>query len=564
MQSIIQFLKGIGVGKIVGFVVVILALLLALVVYLLNNNDYAVLYSSLEPQESIKIIQELDNNNISYDISQDNTVIRVNKNNVMKARVILAQAGIPSIGNVIGYEIFDHEDSLSATSFSQNIKLVRALEGELSRTISAFNKVEKTRVHLVIPQREIFSKEKTETRASIVLKLKGNSRLGKSEIEAISNLVITSVPNLEMSNITIVDTTGKALKVGKLSTEEEFNSKNTEMNIEAENRLKMIIEDLLSRAFGMGKIKAHVSLQMNFDRVITNSELYDPDSSVVRSISSIEEVAQTPFSGSENMDSSVANNIPGAGSSSYNTEQEGRFIVTEKTEQQTNYEISKTIKNHISENGNITKMSIGILVDGTYVKNKDTGEMQYQERSEEELQKIKNLVKMVVGFDQKRNDQIEVVNMQFATDFSFIEDFDDKYLPNQDWKKIIEILIIAVISLVILITVVRLIVIKLFQSSKIRAYVKNNLSRPKNSSSDIDVDSKKNDTILSRASNRNIPKDNNLGLEQLYQKEGKVNLNVVGEDDADKAREAITKINDLTEKQLQDMVGVLKKWLYYK
>lgn len=226
MQVIVQFFKEISPVRLAARAITIVAFLILFAVFMskLGDNEFSVLYTDLDIQDSAKIAEELDNRKITYRAMFDGSTIKVSKAEVVSARLALAQVGLPTSGSVIGYEIFDKEDSIGATNFSQNVKLIRALEGELSRTISAFEQVTKARVHLVMPQREIFSKEKLEPRASVVLKFRGSKRLGRPEIDAISHLVVTSVPGLEMKNVTIVDTKGNALKIGSSEEGMEFAS----------------------------------------------------------------------------------------------------------------------------------------------------------------------------------------------------------------------------------------------------------------------------------------------------------------------------------------------------
>jgi flagellar M-ring protein FliF len=372
---------------------------------------------------------------------------------------VLAQAGLPTTGAIVGYEIFDKEDSISATNFSQNIKLIRALEGELGRTISAFEAVERARVHLVMPQREIFSREKLDPKASVVLKFRGGKRLNRNEIDAIGHLIVTAVAGLEMKNITIVDTKGRALKIGS-EDGGDFSSSYEEVKVAEEARLKQVIESLLENSFGSGKVKASVALEMNFDKVVMNSETYDPEGAVARSVQSVDEKEQTPVGGSDSGDVSAASNLPG-GSSSGGSDQ-SKFATVEKSEQTTNYEISKTIKNQITESGIIKKMSIAILVDGIYNVNKETQEVKYTPRSQEEIDKITNLVKMAVGFDPDRSDRLEVINMAFANEGIVVED------DSLDWFKeelpnLFQTLIFAIVVVLVLVTVIRPIAMKAFE-----------------------------------------------------------------------------------------------------
>ncbi|NRB10586.1 MAG: flagellar M-ring protein FliF [Rickettsiaceae bacterium] len=464
MQVIIQFFKEMSTARLAATAITTILLFVLFIIYFLkvNDTDYAVLYSDLELQDSAKVVQELENQKVPYQALYDGSVIKVPKSKVIGVRLSLAQAGLPNSGSLVGYEIFDKEDSIGTTNFAQNVKFVRALEGELSRTISAFDQVTKARVHLVIPRREIFSKERVEPRASIVLKLRGSSNLRKSEIDAISHLVITAVPSLEMKSISIVDTKGRALKIGSAEDSMDFASgKNDDIRIANENRLKKDIENLLESTLGAGKVKVRVALEMNFDRIITNSELYDPEGAVVRSVQAIDAKEKTPVGEQSGGDASVANNIPGEGGGSAEGA-EGNFAIIEKSDQTTNYEISKTIKNHITESGVITKMSIGILVDGNYKTDPETEESIYETRSKEDLDKIANLVKVAIGFNEDRDDKIEVINMQFSNDLDGFDEDDSEWLK-QELPDLIQTLILAIVVLLVLITVIRPIAMKAFE-----------------------------------------------------------------------------------------------------
>lgn len=469
MQVIVQFFKEMSPMRLAAAAITLFTFLVMFVIFMTNvsNNEFAVLYNDLDMQDSAKVAEELDNRKIPYQAMFDGSTIKVHKAEVVNARLALAQVGLPNSGSVVGYEIFDKEDSIGATNFSQNVKLIRALEGELSRTISAFDQVSKARVHLVMPQREIFSKERMEPRASVVLKFKGSKRLGKSEIDAISHLVVTSVPGLEMKSVTIVDTKGRALKIGSSEESLDYASgKNEEIRIAEEARLRKVIVDLLESTIGPGKVKAQVALDMNFDRVVTSSELYDPDGAVVRSVQSIDEREQTPVGNASGTDASVANNIPGGSSGEDNA---NRFAIIEKSDQTTNYEISKTVKNHISESGIIKKMSIGILVDGSYKVNPETGESEYIPRTQEDRDKIADLVKVAVGFDDDRSDRIEVINMRFSAELDPFGEDDSDWIRDE-LPGLFQTLIFAIVVLLVLITVIRPIALKAFEVRKSEDY----------------------------------------------------------------------------------------------
>jgi flagellar M-ring protein FliF len=547
MQVIVQFFKEMNPLRLAAAAASLLAFLVLFIVLIarIGDDEFAVLYTDLEMQDSAKIAEELDHRKISYKTMPDGSTIMVHKSEVVSTRLTLAQIGLPNSGSVVGYEIFDKEDSLGATNFSQNIKLIRALEGELSRTISAFDQVAKARVHLVIPQREIFSKERMEPRASVILKFKGAKRLGRPEIDAISHLVVMSVPGLEMKSVTIVDTKGRALKIGSSEESSNYSSgKNEEIRIAEETRLRSVIIDLLESTIGSGKVKAQVALDMNFDRVVTNSELYDPEGAVVRSVQSIDQKEKTPISSGGGGDASVANNIPGGSGAE---DSAGSFAIIENSDQTTNYEISKTVKNHISESGVIKKMSIGILVDGIYSTNPETHEVTYSPRSQEDLDKIANLVKVAIGFDDDRSDKIEVINMRFSSE---LDSFDE---DNMEWLReelpsLFQTIVFAIVVLLVLITVIRPIALKAFEIKKtdelfneVGADV---LGVPKGS--------------MSSTPGMAMPSGGQDAMP------GSLNVAVADGQDGNNTEakvNPIKKVNEIVESNPQELVNILRKWL---
>ncbi|MES2214662.1 MAG: flagellar basal-body MS-ring/collar protein FliF, partial [Pseudomonadota bacterium] len=310
-----QFLKELGAVRMaaIGATIVAFLLIVAIYIYKVSSSHMTYLYTDLDMADSSKIVQELDIKKIPYELVADGSAIKVPEDQVLRIRMNMASSGLPNKGNIVGYEIFNNEESLGSTTFQQNIKMVRALEGEISRTIGSFERIERARVHLVLPQKEVFSKDKQEPKASVILKMKGNKSLGKGEIGAIGHLVSSAVPGLDVKNITIVDTKGKSLMLG--SQDEDSlggyggGSSAEDYRVAYEYRMKKVIESLLEQSLGEGKVKAQVSVEMNFDRTVINSETYDPDGSVVRSVQSVEEKERNPL-GNDGGDVSVANNIP--------------------------------------------------------------------------------------------------------------------------------------------------------------------------------------------------------------------------------------------------------------
>lgn len=446
MQDIRAYFKQFSQKQIIavgGVLIVLLALVICFVIFT-SNVRMSILYGDLDMEDSGKIIQELEHKNIPYELAANGSIIKIPVDLVLSTRVTLAKDGLPNKGSVIGYEIFDQEETLGTTNFLQNVKLVRALEGELTRSIEAFDNVEKARVHLVIPQKEIFSKDRLSPKASIMLKLKRRNSLNKNETESIASLVGSAVPNLELSNITIIDSQGKALKLAGKEEESIGNASNDERKLALESRIKKVIEDLLEKSLGIGKVKAEVAADMNFDRVVTTSEIYDPDGVVARSSQVIEDREKNTSSSSD-VDLSVMNNAPGGSSE----ESGDSGTLSEKIDETTNYEISKTIKNHIYENGVLKKLSVAVVVDGYYEQGSE-GKNIYIARSEEEIARITSLVKTAIGYDAERNDKVEVYNMKFSTNIAETEAMADRSLIEEYLPFASKSLIIFVILLILI------------------------------------------------------------------------------------------------------------------
>ena len=314
-------------------------------------------------------------------------------------------------GGSVGYEIFDNNQGIGTTNFVQNINLVRALEGELARTIGAMRNVRGARVHLVMPRRELFSREKQEASASVVLQVQGSARLGNEQVQAIQHLIAAAVPGMDPQKISVLDDRGQLLARGNGDSASAAAGTADEMRVGFENRMRQAIIELLERTVGLNRVRAEITAEIDYDRVIENAEIFDPDSQVARSTQTVQENENS----SENDDQdtvTVQNNLPeteataaGAGTSAASQ--------VSRTEETVNFEITKTIRNRIKESGQIKRLSVAVLVDGKYVENND-GDKVWQPRAADELAQLETLVKSAVGFNEQRGDSVEIVNMQFV------------------------------------------------------------------------------------------------------------------------------------------------------
>ena len=428
-----------------------------------TSQTMSPIYTGLSLDDSAKIVSELDKNNVQYELRANGTQILVPSDQVLRLRLTLAQSGLPAMGSIVGYEIFDRSETMGTSSFVMNINMLRALEGELARTISSLSQVETARVHLVIPKQEIFSHDKQETTASVVLKLRGMSELTKEEVGGITHLVAAAVPGLKPSKVTLLDSSGHLLAGGNGDENDVSVLAETteEYRMQYQTHMKSTLERLLERTVGSGKVKVTVNADINFDRVVTNSETFDPNGQVARSVQETEEKEQSGEKEAAS-NTTAANNLPNAQA---NQGSNGSSRMVDKTDATTNYEISKTVQNHIEEAGKVNKLSVAVMVDGTYTEDPKTNKQTYAPRSAEELKQIETLVKSAIGYDEKRGDNVQIVNMRFITsdedmgNLSFIESI------KQDIHGVIQTLVFGAVAALVILLIIRPIVMRIMDTT---------------------------------------------------------------------------------------------------
>lgn len=467
MNALVQSFKDLNQIKLaamIGTAVVMIGFFAYLSLRVTSPN-MSPLFNAVPVEDGAKIVAELDKQNIPYKVRANGTQILVPSDQVDKLRLTMAGQGLPSQGALVGYEIFDKSNTLGTPNFILNINQVRALEGELARTMQGFDTVEAARVHLVMPAHELFARDKAEPTASVAIKLKGAAGLSKNEIAAIRNLVATAVPGLKPQRVTIVDSHGALLAKGQdkdgdasVMTEESDNYR-----VEYENRLRETIERLLEQSVGMGKVKAEVHADIDFDRVVVNKEKYDPEGQVARSTQSVNENEKSTDA-ANNTTVSAANNLPAAAANSAGGGA-GASSNRNRTEETTNFEINKEITNSIKESGNVKKLSVAVLVDGVYAPDKD-GKQQYAPRSPEELKKLEQLVQSAIGYDNARGDNVSVVNMQFAA--AAPDAFASSPLDwlKQDLSSIIQTMVLGGVAILAILLVIRPLVARAIESAE--------------------------------------------------------------------------------------------------
>jgi len=404
VQSLVAFLKGLGASRLMAMVAVTMALLgfFAFVIMRVTTPQMTTLFTDLSAEDSSSIIKDLERQAIPFELRNEGAVIMVPKDKVTRLRMKLAESNLPKGGGV-GYEIFDKSDALGTTSFVQNINHLRALEGELARTIRAIDRIQAARVHLVLPERPLFSRETPEPSASIVVRVRGS--LEAQQIRAIRHVVASAVNGLKPQRVSIVDEAGRLLADG--AGKDSENVVGDERRVAFEKRMRNEVEAIVSSVVGQGRARVQLTADFDYNKITQTSDKFDPEGRVLRSSQTREESSLTA---ENNGQVTVNNELPGNQS---NTSTPAARDQSKKSEETNNYEISRTTKTEVTEVGRVNRVSVAVLVDGVYNKN-EKGEMVYQDRSKEQLDRIATLVRSAIGFDQKRGDQVEVVNLRFA------------------------------------------------------------------------------------------------------------------------------------------------------
>jgi flagellar M-ring protein FliF len=338
------------------------------------------------------VVSWLNDNKIPYQLADNGATVEVPADKVYQARISLASEGLPRAANM-GYSIFD-QNNLGMTDFLQNLNFRRALEGELTRTIMQLREVQAARVHIVMPKERLFKRDQKDATASVVLKLTG-AGISKRQVAGISHLVAASVEGLKPSNITIVDYDGNLLSSNQdADPVAGLTASQLEVRKQVETYLEDKAQSMLDGVLGPSSAIVRVNADLNFQQVERTAENYDPNNQVVRS----EERTTTS--------SSTAEKTQEENESSGNEDSESTI---------TNYEINKTVEHIVNAIGTIERLSVAVMVDGTYDEVEGAGGLEtvYQPRSQEELDRLGAIVKNAVGFDGTRNDQIEMVNIAF-------------------------------------------------------------------------------------------------------------------------------------------------------
>ncbi len=410
MDRLLAGLQSFGIGRLAAIIGVSAGVAAALVALVLNvgTEPKALLYSNLDLKEASSITQAMDQAGIKYEAKGDGSTIMVARDKVASTRLMLSSKGLPTSGSV-GYEIFDNASALGQTDFVQNLNRQRALEGELARTIRSLDGVTFARVQLVLPKHQLFEEEAEQPSASVVIGVAGREP-SSDQVRALQNLVAGAVPELKPERVTIVDQNSKMLGGGDGSA--AAGQAANEAQNSTEDAIRKRIKELVEGVVGPGNARVQVTADLDMSQVTTQEEKFDPDGQVVRSTQTTDDKQKQNEPDTAGQVGASANvpGTPGSNTTSTNGSDSAR------TEETTNYEISKTTKTTIDAPGTIKKLSIAVAVDGVTAPTVKGKPGAYTPRSAEEMQRIDQLVRAAAGVDSTRGDQVSVINVRFNRD----------------------------------------------------------------------------------------------------------------------------------------------------
>lgn len=389
-----------------------------------SATSYRVAFSKLSDADSGAVINKLNDMKIPYQVSENGTAISVPANKVYDVRFQLASAGVLQNGGV-GFELFD-KTNFGATDFTERLNYRRALEGELSRTINSLAAVETSRVHIVIPQPELYSSKEKPGTASVLLKLRAGSRLDARQVRGIASLVSSSVEGLKPENVTIVDTNGNSLTQADDGLSQSLGASTTQLELQRsyEQETEQRVQTMLDTALGPNKAVVKVSALMDWDQVDTQSETYQQDpngKTLVRSSHDVQEnyagtPSGVPATGSPGSDSNLKDKVTTSTDSSSNSKYDRKDITT-------NYELPKEVRHTVKAPGNLKRLSLAVIVDGS--------------PDDANVNGLKQAISAAVGLDPQRGDTVEVMSMPF--DRSFVQEGKEALQESEKWANYMEV-----------------------------------------------------------------------------------------------------------------------------
>lgn len=448
--------------QIITLIIVVIAGISVMAFFLVRprRDSMALLYTDLSVMDAADIATSLKEMRIPYELSRGGTAVLVPSQNLYEARMNLAREGLPR-DSTVGFEIFD-KTTFGATDFTQKMNYLRALQGELTRTILQLKEIEAARVHLAIPEPELYTDREKPPSASVLVRLKKGSVLTRGQVEGIVRLVASSVEGLSSNNITIVDVDGNTLFTGDDGTQTGAMGLLTMTQLEAkrlyEKDMERSIEGMLTQVFGPRKVVVRVNADIDFDHKEQNTETFQPLPSgygVVREEARIRDVRSATSSGSTGGIPGTASNVDAG--TLFSSDESGTILgyrlddstgaetsSEERTEEVAKYEISRIVEHTVKAPGVVTGLSVAAIVAAPV--------------TEDQIDAIRRSIGAAVGVNPDRGDTVIVEAMEFATEeeeeeIPPVDESEEPVSFGEMLKRNLKYIIPAVIGLLIIVAV---------------------------------------------------------------------------------------------------------------
>ena len=553
MDDIYQTIKNLGPARL-GVMGAVGMGILGFFIYLMaemTGTNYAVLYQDLSAKDAAAVTGELDLSGTNYRIQETDGAILVPVEKVAKLRMVLAEKGLPANGSIGGYELFDEKQSFGTTQFVQNITKVRALEGELARTISSLEGIRQARLHIVLPKRELFSREEQPASASVLLQLQSANSIRQEQVAAIQHIIATAVPKLEPSRISITDDRGNLLARGIDSKSESFASMQAnEQTRNYEQRLTTSIVEILSRTVGYENVMATVSAELDFDKVTTQTTSFDPEQQIPIS-TVLSESSRESVDAASNQAVSVANNLPGGGGAATGGGSDSSSDRENNLTETTNFEIGRTITSAERAPGRVKRLSVAVVVNGTYTTDEE-GNRTYNPRSEQSMSEIEAIVKSAVGFDEARGDLIRVTNMEFAGDTTVFDEIEDSLIFGFERAELLrtaETAVMAIVAGLILLLVVKPLITRIMNDAAAARKAQAEADKMLSDEAEALAALPPAEAIAAIVEDEDEEKEMERMID-IHQVEGKVK------------ESSLRKVGEIVENHPTEAVSILRNWMY--
>jgi flagellar M-ring protein FliF len=464
----IGLLVGLAASVAIGFAVVLWS----------QQPDYQPLYGSLDGMDASQVMETLSAADIKYTVEPNSGALLVQSDDLARARMRLAAAGVAPTDNSIGFEILDQEQGLGTSQFMEATRYRRGLEGELARTVSSLNNVKAARVHLAIPKSSVFVRDERKPSASVLVELYSGRGLEPSQVMAIVNLVASSVPEMDKAQVTVVDQKGNLLSDIQEMSELTMAGKQFDYSRRMESLFTQRVHNILQPVLGSGRYKAEVSADVDFSAVESTSEMFNPDQPALRSEQSVNEQRSSSLP-PQGVPGALSNQPPGAAAAPEQAggaaavpgpvapgqpllDANGAQIIdpatglamlapypADKREQSTrNFELDRSISYTKQQQGRLRRLSVAVVVDDQVKVDAASGETTRVPWSSDDLARFTRLVQDSVGFDASRGDSVSVINTPFSAELG--EEMIEIPFYTQPWfwdvvKQVLGVLFILVL-----------------------------------------------------------------------------------------------------------------------